>query len=207
MNFRDMLNEMPVAVLGDWDNKIIKSITITRKVIEKNWKHLDTTSYNSHKLEVYTMESHDIYMLGAWGYEELDGIKKDVFIVITQGNLAKRRDLTSQFKEFKNVYQMKKISTEPPFRGKGYASFLYMYLIYNGMEIVSDMVQYDGARATYSKLSRLPSIKAYIIDAYEKEIIKKDTIVKQGFDDWDFDEEVWSYDFKKSNILIVLKAK
>jgi len=206
-----MLNEMPVAVLGDWDNKIIKSPAKTKKVLQKYWELQDKVIINNRKLEIYKLDkkldNQDTYILGAWGYEELNDEKKEVFIIITKAVLLKRKDLTSQFKEFHNVYQMKKINTITEFRGDRFTKQFYIWFISQKMEIVSDMVQYDGARAMYSSLSKLPSIKAYIIDAYEKEIIKKDTIVKQGFDDWDFDEEVWSYDFKKSNILIVLKAK
>jgi len=110
---------------------------------------------------------------------------------------------------YKPLYQVSKIHIEPRFRKRGLGKLTYILMLeklkYN---LMSDMIQYDGARAIYSKLSKFKTIYCDLIDFDKKEILNQDVEVFQNEKDfWDFDTSVRSWDQSKSNIRIILYIK
>ena len=69
------------------------------------------------------------------------------------------------------------------------------------------MIQFNGARKLYDSLSREKLIIADIIDDQERKTLKHNIRVDSGKEDWDFDIDLWSYDFNKSHIRIALYLK
>ena len=89
----------------------------------------------------------------------------------------------------------------------GYATLFYNWFISKGYNIISDMVQFDGDRKLFDKLSRNKKIQADIIDDQEAIILKYDTRVYSGEEDWDFDTDIWSHSHNKNHIRIALYLK
>lgn len=195
------LNEMPIAVLGDWDGfKDNKSVHISKRGFDRGlYNELDSFMYDNHSF--YVVKESKTYYLGTWGKE----FDNDVFVVFVQLQVIERPDLKQI--GYKRAIQMSKVETSKNERFKGYASQLYFWFLIRGYVIVSDSVQFDGARKIYDKLSRFSNIKADLVDVVERKILKTDVKIDSGIEDWDFDTDVWSYDFKKSDIRIVLSLK
>ena len=200
-SFTEWVNEMSIVVLGD-RKTIMKSSNIGKLGISKYWKKLDSFKYKKYDIEIYKSKSHK-YILGVWGLTNDD---KEVFIIITEVSPIKRNDLKQL--GYKKAIQMKSLETSEDFRDQGFAKLLYKWFISNGYSIVADMVQFDGTRRLYASLSEHKDIKADIVDVTEHKEIESDTIISQDkFEDWDFDERVWSYDYDKQHIRIVLTRK
>lgn len=204
-SFKDFIGEAPVAVLDDWDGFGISKIErIGKKAFDLGYWELQGQAKNKEdkKLDIY--KSENTYILGAWAHEEEEN--KSVFVIITQLEIFFRKDLELQMKYAKPI-QMKKVETNKEFRLKGYATILYSWFIERGFTVVSDMVEFNGARKLYSTLSKKSKIQCDIIDDVEHIKVIEDTTVTQKYEDWDFDAEVWNYDFIKANIRIALFKK
>jgi len=197
------INEAPVAVIDDWKGFETKDLRIGKKGIQLDWNLEDTLKDKyGHTVQIYSCNNK--YILGAWGHEETER-KKEVFIVIVQLKITKRTDLKQM--GYNNPIQMSKVETSKGFKDKGYGKLLYSWFIHNHYTLISDMIQFNGARKLYDSLSREKLIIADIIDDQERKILKHNTSVESGLEDWDFDTELWSYDFDKSHIRIALYLK
>ena len=154
------LNESPVAVIDDWKGFETKDLRIGKKGIQLDWNLEDTMKdkYN-HTLHVYSCNNK--YILGAWGHEN-DERKKEVFVVIVQLEVIQRKDLRQM--GYNNPIQMSKVETTKGFKDKGYGKLLYAWFIHNNYTLISDMIQFNGARKLYDSLSREKLIIADIID-------------------------------------------
>ena len=201
---REFLNESPVAVLGDWGGFSVKTERISKIVMDKFWLIQDTIQdVKKHKISIYKCKNTDDYVMGTWGVED-DSRKREVFIVITQLKILKRNDLKNMYT---NPIQMSKVETEVSFRGKGYTKLLYSWFIFNNYTLISDMIQFDGARKLYDSLSRERNIIADVIDDQERKVLKHNVRIDSGSEDWDFDNEIWDYSFDKAHIRIALYKK
>ena len=65
---------------------------------------------------------------------------------------------------YNNPIQMSKVETTKGFKDKGYGKLLYAWFIHNNYTLISDMIQFNGARKLYDSLSREKLIIADIID-------------------------------------------
>ena len=197
------LNESPVAVIDDWKGFETKDLRIGKKGMQIDWDLEDTIKdkYN-HTLEIHSCGNK--YVLGAWGHE-VDERRKEVFVVIVQLEVIPRKDL--QQMSYNKPIQMSKVETTKGFKDKGYGKLLYAWFIHNNYTLISDMVQFNGARKLYDSLSREKLIIADIIDDQERKTLKHNIRVDSGKEDWDFDTDLWSYDFNKSHIRIALYLK
>jgi hypothetical protein len=201
--FRNFLNESPVAILGDWNGFKSKDLRIGKKGIELDWTLKDKIKdKEGHILEIYCCENK--YILGSWGIEDNER-EKPVFVVMVQLQILKRTDLKQM--NFSNPIQMSKVETSKGFKDRGLAKLLYSWFIFNNYTLISDMVQFDGARKLYDSLSRENNIIADIIDDQNKNVLKHNVRVDSGLEDWDFDNEIWDYSFDKSHIRIALYRK
>ena len=61
------IDELPIAVLGDWGgNSKFKEVTTKReKEIQDKWKLEDTLKVKEHELEIYSYDND--YIIGVWG--------------------------------------------------------------------------------------------------------------------------------------------
>jgi len=190
--FKELL-ESPVAVIGDWDGFKVETDSITVRVLEKYWSLEDAIKFKRHALEIYSQ--NNTFILGTFGTEN----DKEVFVIFTRLKIIKRKDINVKLK-YKNPIQIKKVETIKELRGQGYATFLYKWFLSKRYSIVSDIVQFDGARKIYDKLSKNQNINADLINDVDSIILKKNININSGKEDWDFDSNIWSYDFDKANI-------
>lgn len=200
--FKELL-ESPVAVIGDWDGfKDKKSTHIAWTAFYKNiYKIIGETTYKGKTVKI--AQKDNMFFMGDFGKEYI-GLpnERKVFVSLIQAEIIKRKDIKDNF-EYKNPIQIQKIEVTNE-KLQGVALAFYKYFLSEGYTIISGMVQFDGARKIYSRLSKDYRIKADVIDDSEYITLKKNTDIFHGKDDWDFDENIWSYDFKKSNIKIAL---
>jgi hypothetical protein len=200
------LSETPVAVLGDWDGfKDKKSTHISYGAfLSKEYSIIGSTKYKDKEVLIVQKDNH--YLMGTFGIEYKNKPnERKVFVVLIEAEIMPRKNIKDNFK-YKKPVQVKKVEVTGEKR-RGVGSTFYKYFLSKGYTIISDMIQFDGARKLYSSLSKHPGIQADIIDDSEYKTLIKDTIVDQGYEDWDFDDEIWSYGFEKANIRIALTAK
>lgn len=198
-----ILNESPVAVIDDWKGFETKELRIGKKGMQLDWKLEDSIKdkYN-HNIEIHSCDNK--YILGAWGHEDNER-RKEVFVVIVQLKITPRNDLKQM--GYKYPIQMSKVETSKGFKDKGYGKLLYAWFIHKNYTLISDMIQFNGARKLYDSLSREKSVIADIIDDQERKVLMSDVRVDSGKEDWDFDTELWSHNFDKSHIRIALYKK
>lgn len=108
---------------------------------------------------------------------------------------------------YKNTIMVAGVKTNANLCGRGYGYSLYTTLLDNGYVIMSDKVQYDGARQTYQKLSDLGKYIVDLFDDKEKEFIAKDIKLEHGQESWEIDDKVWSFNNSKLNLKIVVRKK
>lgn len=192
------LNEMaPVAVMGDWDATRFKDVSYKRKFeIEKNWTFEGDFDSKKNKFKIYSKDN--LYIIGVWGKES----DKESFFIISRVQLMRRKDIQDNTSH-KKCFQVKKIYTDEDFRGEGITMLFYKWFIFKGYSLVSDGTQYDGPRIIYSKISKDIKFKADVYDSHEHKIIKKDVEIDHG-EFWDFDTDLYSHDYSKAHILIIL---
>ena len=204
-----LMNESPIAVVGDWDGfKDNKSIHIAKRGFDKGLYEIVGKTFYNNKPVIICREKRlpDLYFFGSFGKEtESSGKERDVFIAFAQLKTLKRDDLKSQI-GYNNPIQTSKIEVFDN-RLKGIAKTFYKWFIDNDYTLISDMVQYDGARKLWDSLSREPSIICDIIDDQRRSILKHNTRVESGEDFWDFDTKLWSYDFDKAHIRFAIYKK
>ncbi len=201
--FREFINESPVAVIDDWGGFKTKDLRIGKRGIELDWKLEDDVKDKfGHKLQIYSCDKK--YILGAWGHED-DERRKEVFIVMVQLKITPRNDLKNM--GYTKPIQTSKVETSKGFKDKGLAKLFYSWFLYNKYTLISDMIQFNGARKLWDSLSRETKFNADVIDDQERKILKRDVRIDSGEEDWDFDSELWSYDFDKANIRFAIYKK
>jgi len=208
MGFKEwLLTEMPVAVLDDRETKVSREVLIGKKAFDNNlWVLQGKYKNNLDLVEVYKSSTTNKYISGVWAHQEKHGESKPVFVVITDVTPLPF-DALGNFLEYSNPIQMTKLTTGEDFRNQGYASSLYMWFLSKGFTIISDMVQFNGARKLYSGLSKDPDLVADVIDVEEHKLIKHDVSIEQPYEDWDIDTSVYSLNFDKAHIRIAIYVK
>ena len=202
------LNESPVAVIGDWDGfKDNKSIHIAKRGFDKGlYEIIGESTYDNKKIYVCREKRlPDLYFFGVFGKEtEPSGREKEVFIAFAQLKTIKRDDLKQM--GYKNPLQTSKVEVFNT-RLRGIGKSFYRWFIMNKYTLISDMIHFDGARKLWDSLSRDTDLICDVIDDQERKVIKHDTRVDSGEEDWDFDTDIWDYSFNKAHIRIALYLK
>lgn len=202
------LNESPVAVIGDWDGfKDNQSIHIAKRGFDKGlYEIIGESIYNNKKVYICREKRlPDDYFFGVFGKEqETSGKERDVFIAFAQLKTIKRDDLKQM--GYKNPIQTSKIEVFNS-RLRGIGKSFYRWFIMNKYTLISDMVQFDGARKLWDSLSRDTDIICDVIDDQERKVIKHNTRVNSGEEDWDFDTNIWDFSFDKAHIRMAIYKK
>lgn len=208
-DYDKFLTESPVAVIDDWDgsHSVVNSTMIKKFAFTTGlWELIDEVfDENERKLMIYKSTSSNKYIIGVWGHQEDPTEPQEVFIVITQV-VALPFVALSKLK-YTNAIQMTSLMTSKPFRGMGYAKLFYKWFLSKGHTIVSDMVQFNGARRLYSSLSKDANTQADIVDVNELKVLKTDVHVEQPLEEWDIDLELYSLDYEKVPIRILIYIK
>ena len=197
----EVLQEMAIAGKGDWKPNEDMVEYKSANVVKLKWKLIDKfTSKNGIELELRTL--HDEYIAGRF---ILNGVDEE-FEILLHMNMSEDKETASAFKISKRLMNVDGVKVKETSQGSGIALMTYKSIIKKqNIIIIGDEVQFFGARRLWSKLSREVDIRVDIIDLYSEKVLEKDVILKHGTDDWDFDKRVWSYDYDKKYIRLILK--
>ena len=197
----EVLQEMAIAGKGDWKPNEDMVEYKSANVVKLKWKLIDKfTSKNGIELELRTL--HDEYIAGRF---ILNGVDEE-FEILLHMNMSDDKETASEFKISKRLMNVDGVKVKETSQGSGIALMTYKSIIKKqNIIIIGDEVQFFGARRLWSKLSREVDVRVDIIDLYSEKVLEKDVILKHGTDDWDFDKRVWSYDYDKKYIRLILK--
>ena len=198
---KEVLQEMSIAGKGDWKpNKDMVEYK-SANVVKIKWKLIDKfTPKNGIALELRTLNNE--YIAGRF---VLNGDDEE-FEIFLHMNMSEDTETSSVFKISKILMNVDGVKVKETAQGSGIALMTYKSIIKNqNIIIIGDEVQFFGARRLWSKLSREVDVRVDIIDLYSEKVLEKDVILKHGTDDWDFDKRVWSYDYDKKYIRLILK--
>lgn len=193
------LDEVTIAGEGDWvDNKVFGFIT--PKGLALKYKFINELKIKNEVFVVYEMNGSSSKVFNIGKIRNADDDNK--LAVIGSIELRKMPD----FMDLYNVWNVDDVRVEEKYQHQGISKALYLYLVKQlKMTILSDEVQYFGARSIWSRLSKSNDVIVDIIDIIDKEYIAKNAEVHQGLEEADFDKRVWSRDEKLARIRLVLK--
>lgn len=199
----EVLQEMAIAGKGDWQpNKEMVEYK-GANVVKVKWKLVDSFKTKSGMLlELRCL--HNEYIAGRFVSTSNDG--DEVFEIFLHMNMSEEKEIAKDFKINKTLLNVDGVKVRETSQGDGIAMLTYKSIIKNQNAIIlGDEVQFQGARKLWARLSKEIDVRVDIIDLDSEKVLEKDVILKHGTDDWDFDKRVWSYDFDKKHIRLILK--
>lgn len=197
----EIIREMSIAGKGDWkpSNDMIASMSTF--ILDKKWIYVDEQKHEHLIYRIY--KQNNTYIAGYY-IENKQGETK--FEVDFEIKLSPDNETKHIFRISKPLMNVDKVLVQETAQGRGIATMMYKFLVKKeGYAILGDEVQFFGARRLWSKLSKEIDVRVDIIDLDSEKVLEKDVILKHGTDDWDFDKRVWSYDFDKKHIRLILK--
>ena len=204
------MDESPVYVPNDWENgkiafeKDIRYELYLKKGYEEYFR-IDNFKIKNNNYVIVFLYNKEIEEINVGVlFEDKEGIERIHFIGYV--SLIRNKSVEQIKKEYKPLYQVSKIYIEKDYRGFGLGKLLYSSILeILKFNIMSDGVQFDGPKHIYSKFSHFEEIHCDIVDIENKIILKEDyKIYHNPKEFWDFDMDVWSYDYDKYNTRIVL---
>lgn len=197
----EVIQEMAIAGKGDWKPNENMVEYKSANVVKLKWKLVDTfTPKNGIELELRTL--HNEYIAGRF----ISNGGDEEFEIFLHMNMSEDKETASEFNISKKLMNVDGVKVKETAQGSGIALMTYKSIIKNqNIIIIGDEVQFFGARRLWSKLSREVDVRVDIIDLDSEKVLEKDVILKHGTDDWDFDKRVWSYDYDKKYIRLILK--
>lgn len=205
MKFRDfleeesVLKEMAVAGFGDWKPSKEMIGTVSKFILDKKWTFVCTEVLKGTVYRIY--KQGDVYIAGYLTD------KGDIYLEVDfEIKLSEHKSIAHDFKISRRLMNVDGVRVQETSQGYGIATMMYKILVIKeNLIILGDEIQYFGARRLWSKLSQQVDVRVDIIDLETKSIIEKDVLLKHGSEDWEFDKRVWSYNYDKKNIRLILK--
>ena len=197
----EVLQEMSIAGRGDWKPNENMVEYKSANVVRLKWKLVDKfIPKNGIELELRTL--HDEYIAGRFIINGDD----NEFEIFLHMKMSEDKETAADFKISKRLMNVDGVKVKETAQGYGIALMTYKSIIKKqNIIIIGDEVQFFGARRLWSKLSREVDVRVDIIDLHSEKVLEKDVILKHGTEDWDFDKRVWSYDYDKKYIRLILK--
>lgn len=190
------IHEQALASYGDFGWGLSQTAT-SKQVMSLHWKKIDVIKTNTGVVyELHKMKNSDFYRVGKW--EEYDDLK---FVSYAEIELGSESICNKNYKSVNLVQVSSKVY------GSGIATELYKSLVKCGVPLMSDTVQYFGARKLWAKLSKAPDV---IVDVIDTKTCKNETGIKiyHGNVNDAFDETIWSdesRDYIAQNIRLILR--
>lgn len=199
----EVIKEMSIAAKGDWSPSKQMIASMSTFILQKNWIYIGEQLLHGIVYRIYKSKNKNVYIAGYFIEISKDETKFEVDFEI---RLSEDKETASNFHITKQLMNVDGVLVQETAQGRGIATMMYKYLVKNqNMVILSDEVQYFGARRLWTKLSKEIDVRVDIIDLYSEKVLEKDVILKHGTEDWDFDKRVWSYDHDKKYIRLILK--
>lgn len=199
----EVLEEMSIAGRGDWfPNKEMVEYK-GANVVKVKWKLVDIFKARTGiELELRCLQNE--YIAGRFVKTSEEG--DEVFEIFLHMKMTEEKEIAKDFKITKHLLNVDGVKVKESAQGDGIAMLTYKSIIKNqSVIILGDEVQFQGARKLWARLSKEIDVRVDIIDLDSEKVLEKDVVLKHGTDDWDFDKRVWSYDFDKKHIRLILK--
>jgi len=202
MKVSDVLTETPYLHPGEMSRKMLDG-SYSINTIQREFSRQLGTIGDMHVL----IDTHGAVLIGLHPDDKptLEGRVLPAFSL-----RFKRSHLIRFPNQFRNLVQIDTVAIDP-FRGnKGVASAIYKMIVDAGYTLVSDVTQYDTAKALWKKIAGDPSYKMYVADVDNGMFKDADgqPIVYNGSNI--SDAEIWSqgsdYD-GQYRVLILTKAR
>lgn len=201
--FEEFSNEAPLAGYGDWKPK--KS-TIGYKsafVIKHKWTYLgDLVTSTNTRYGFYRSPNGVSYIAGDFITTSSNETLFDVAFSI---KLTRHIGMEKQF-GVHMLMNVDGVEVQEDKQGDGLAKSAYRFLVKKeGICLLSDEIQYFGARKLWKRLSNMMDLTVDVIDIKTDEYVAKDVTLHHGEEDWDFDSSIWSYHDENKHIRLLLK--
>lgn len=190
--FKQYLNEMPIAGLGDWKGSNKFQSSISKTVVDLYWRKVGKIQ----EFEVRELSNRDSFVVGSFNDTE--------FRVAAQIELRRESEIGNDLK-MPNLFSVEGVITDLNLRGRGIGKELYQFLLSRGYIILGDSVQYFGARKLWAKISRDSRLIVDVVDIMSSRVVMTDVELKHGDLDHEFDASIWSYDLDKAQLRPILR--
>jgi len=198
-HFEEYIKEMSIAGYGDWEPSKEMIGTKSAFVINKKWEFIGEIKTKSHDTyKVYRLD--DTYICG-------DFVSNDeLFELVIRIKLTEHKNTAIELGIKNRLMNVDGVKVDTSKQGDGIASSLYAFLVkHEKFLILGDEIQYFGARRLWSRLSKRKDLIVSIVDISSFTYLEKDVLIKHGLEDFDFDDRIWSYDYDKKDIRLILK--
>lgn len=154
MKAAEILGETPYLHPGEMSRKMLDS-GISINAIKRDYNKLGQIQ----DLIVY-MDSHSTHVIVIDSSAEVNNDRfEQVFrLQFKSANLLKFKN------NFNNIVQVDKVAVLRNSGTQGIASAVYKMIVDNGVTLVSDVTQFDPAKALWKKLAEDPEYKMYVAD-------------------------------------------
>lgn len=192
------IHEQALAMYNDYPEKLTPTAT-SEFVTNLKWKKVtELKSKKGITYEVRKFNEGDFYRIGLW--ELIDDEKQ--FVRYGEVDLRDEVVCSKTYKAVSLVRFYSKI------HGDGLGTLFYKYLVKEEkIDLLSDTVQYFGARKLWAKLSKVPDVIVDVIDTKTCKIEKGIKVYHGDVNDA-FDETIWSdesHDYIAKNIRLILR--
>ncbi len=200
--YERIIKDMSIAGYGDWKPSNHLICTKGATAVKLKWKLIDTfITLCGMELELRTLNNE--YIVGRFVTTSTDDLIFEQFLHM---KMSEQPDIAESFGITANLLNVDGVMVSDSYQGYGIAALTYSSIVKNqDVVIISDEVQFFGARKLWSRLSKKKDLIVDIIDIDSETYVEKDARIYQGMEDSDFDKRVWSYDFDKKHIRLILK--
>lgn len=210
------LNEdmSPMAMIEDWVYGVSEFLgTISDYVAKNKWKLLhifDKKSFGTdYDLEFRQLNNNLDFVLGYFCLNEsYTNIPMERFVVVMKLDCSR----VSTFERFFNTKKLIKVNAVAlleELQGRGIVSSVYKFLVNTlGYTLLSDRVQYNGARKLWNRLSNeVEQVTVDVVNVRTKETIKPNAQLNHGTNPAEFNREFWSDNYLEMDDIRFLLRK
>lgn len=185
------LIEQSHARKGDYPYNY-ESREITKTVIDLKWKLVDTVTIKEITYQIRNLSLD--YVIGSW--------EGDAFV--TYGELSLRNEkINGKIYKAVDLVQVKET-----LHGRNLGTILYKSIVnVQGIELVSDSVQYFGARKLWERLSKETVVTVDILDV-STNMITPNVVIDKGSNNF-ADKRIWHFNKNNQiakNIRLILRS-
>jgi len=214
----EFIHEMALAGYGDWTPTKDMIARLGGIVAKKNWMEIGTIEINTVtgaeneiiNLSVRTAIDGERLLIIVGEFKKYDNDTNSSFNIVCGASLLRNKRLENiitlaDIAKKRGIYNVDGIKVKDTYQSRGIALKLYKMLVEDGYVILGDEVQYFGARRLWTKLSKRFDVVISIININTGDILEKDVDLTHGFEDYEFDDRVWSYTDEKKDIRLLLE--
>lgn len=197
-----ILKEMSIAGYGDWKPSKEMVGTMSAFIIRKQWNKLSEIKTRlGDRYTVYKLK--DSYVIGEF---KMTSTQDEIFEVYLRIDLREHKSVAIDLGIHKRLLNVDGVKVNEDKYGEGLATAMYEFLVKReNVVILSNEIQYFGARKLWSRLSKRIDTVVDIIDISRGIYLEKDVTVHHGNEDWEYDDRVWDYTAQKKDIRLILK--